>query len=170
MARFGLFAFLAVWVVLLAGGFQRVLAHSAEAGADGDAPGSWPEASALQRANDRAELVMLVHPRCPCTIASLRELARLTTRLGERVHTSIVIQVPTEARDGWEGGEAWRLARAIPGANVVADPGGVESARFGAATSGHVVMYSKTGRLLFSGGITPGRGHEGAAQGQEAIF
>jgi hypothetical protein len=77
--------------------------------------------------------------------------------------------VPDAATGDWERGESWTIARSIPGATVIADRGGVETARFGARTSGHVLVYSSAGKLSFSGGITPGRAHEGAAHGQQAI-
>ena len=38
-------------------------------------------------------------------------------------------------------------------------PGGIESRRFGAATSGQALLYAADGRLLFAGGITESRGH-----------
>ena len=45
------------------------------------------------------------------------------------------------------------------------DAGGGESRRFGALTSGHVLLYGRDGRLLYNGGVTGGRGHEGANAG-----
>jgi hypothetical protein len=44
---------------------------------------------------------------------------------------------------------------------VLSDPEGREAQRFGAATSGHTFIYDKNGKLLFSGGLTGSRGHEG---------
>jgi len=49
------------------------------------------------------------------------------------------------------------------------DDDGVEAARFGAATSGQVILYDRDGRLLFSGGITASRGHAGDNDGRDAI-
>ena len=53
---------------------------------------------------------------------------------------------------------------------VEADEGGVEAKRFGARTSGHVLVYSAAGELTFQGGITAGRGHEGANAGQQGAL
>jgi hypothetical protein len=50
---------------------------------------------------------------------------------------------------------------------VAPDRNGVEARRFGAGTSGHVVIYGGDGRLLFSGGITGARGHVGDNVGLE---
>jgi hypothetical protein len=60
--------------------------------------------------------------------------------------------------------------RAIPGVPSVDDEGGVEAKRFGVATSGHVLLFDRAGRLLFSGGITPARGHEGDSLGRDALI
>jgi hypothetical protein len=49
------------------------------------------------------------------------------------------------------------------------DPGGVEAARFGAKTSGHVVAYDEQGTLAFAGGITPARGHVGDNMGRRSL-
>ena len=40
---------------------------------------------------------------------------------------------------------------------------------FGAFTSGQALLYSKDGHLLFTGGITESRGHEGSNEGADAI-
>ena len=61
-------------------------------------------------------------------------------------------------------------AAAIPGAQVLRDAGGVEAARFQAATSGQTLLYSAEGDLLFNGGITSARGHAGDNFGKSAII
>jgi hypothetical protein len=53
---------------------------------------------------------------------------------------------------------------------MVHDHDGVEARRFGAATSGQVILYDARGTLLFSGGITPARGHSGDSTGRDAIL
>ncbi|HTC21602.1 MAG TPA: hypothetical protein VK859_12185, partial [bacterium] len=60
-------------------------------------------------------------------------------------------------------------ARRIPDTRVVIDLDGSEAARFGARTSGQVVLYDEGGRLLFNGGITEGRGHIGDNAGLQRI-
>jgi len=52
---------------------------------------------------------------------------------------------------------------------VMRDDDGVEAARFGAATSGQVILYDRDGGLLFTGGITASRGHAGDNDGRNAI-
>jgi hypothetical protein len=58
----------------------------------------------------------------------------------------------------------------MPDVHLIEDPGGCEAARFGAQTSGDVLLYGADARLLFRGGITPGRGHVGDNPGWDAII
>ena len=57
----------------------------------------------------------------------------------------------------------------IPGVRVLVDVDGREAARFGARTSGTVLVYSPHGALLFAGGITASRGHSGDNLGRDAV-
>lgn len=70
----------------------------------------------------------------------------------------------------WADSDLWRMAEAIPGVRLTADPGGQESQKFGIMTSGHASLYAADGTLQFSGGITPARGHEGDSRGKAAIL
>jgi hypothetical protein len=54
--------------------------------------------------------------------------------------------------------------------SVRIDEAGREAARFGATTSGHVLLYDRGGRLRFSGGITASRGHVGDNAGRAALL
>jgi hypothetical protein len=62
------------------------------------------------------------------------------------------------------------LARSLPETEVLVDPDGREALRFGARTSGHVVLYGVDGSLQFSGGITDGRGHAGDSEGGQTLL
>jgi hypothetical protein len=75
------------------------------------------------------------------------------------------------ADEGYAGErEMLASAAAIPGVLVHADPGGSLAQRFGARTSGQTLLYSADGRLLFAGGITPLRAHEGDSTGRRRIL
>ena len=53
---------------------------------------------------------------------------------------------------------------------VQADDDGREARLFHAETSGHTALYGAQGQLIFDGGITVSRGHEGDNDGTEAIL
>jgi hypothetical protein len=63
-----------------------------------------------------------------------------------------------------------REAARIPGVMVAVDEDGLESERFGARTSGQVMLYGADGRLLFKGGLTAFRGHMGDSAGFQRIL
>jgi hypothetical protein len=159
-----------LWAVLVVGGFAWLSAYKATPGAISGAPPSrWPSESRIERDPARATLVLFAHPHCPCTRASVSELARLAARLGERVSVRVLFLRPREVPRGWETTDLWRTVESIPRAVALRDEGGLEAARFGAATSGFTVLYDAEGRLLFRGGLTASRGHEGDSFGQRRI-
>jgi hypothetical protein len=89
--------------------------------------------------------------------ASLEELAQLLSRYGGPVATNVVAFAPALNPERWRDAAESRVAEALPGVPVRVDPGGGEARRFGATTSGYVVIFDAEGRRLFSGGITGGR-------------
>ncbi len=116
------------------------------------------------------ELVLFVHPHCPCSRASLQELAELAHRLKEDVTIRVVFVRPPDVPEGWERSELWEVAAGIPGVQVSNDLDGSEARRAGAATSGHLVLYDPTGRTVFRGGITRGRGQVGESSARQQIL
>ncbi|HEX5709344.1 MAG TPA: hypothetical protein VFX96_18730 [Pyrinomonadaceae bacterium] len=159
----------ALWVLVSCTGIGLLRTYESRPGAASAAPEQWPAGGPLRHATDRATLVMLAHPHCPCTRASLGELARLMAQARGRVTAYVLFVKPSDFPDGWEKTDLLASASAIPGVTVVRDDGGVEAARFRAATSGQTMLYDAGGKLLFSGGITSARGHEGDNAGRAAI-
>lgn len=133
------------------------------------APTAWPSDVELVRARGKATIVMLAHPMCPCTKASLSELAVLMARVGQGAKAYVLFLAPRGAGEGWEKSATWEQAAAIPGVQAVSDRGGAIAARFGATVSGHTVLYDADGTLAYSGGITPSRGHSGENAGRWQI-
>jgi hypothetical protein len=159
----------AVWLLTISAGLGILWNYESTPGMAAAAPARWPAESRLRRASDRATLIMLAHPHCPCTRASIGELARLMTQAEGRVTAYVLFIKPAEFSGGWEKTDLWASAAAIPGVSVVADDEGVEARRFHALTSGQTVLYDTEGKLLFSGGITSARGHAGDNAGRTAI-
>jgi hypothetical protein len=157
------------WLLLIGSGVAFLWNYEGKPGVAAAAPEVWPADSRIRRASDRATLVMLAHPHCPCTRASVGELSRLMTQAQGRVKAYVLFVKPANLSDGWEQTDLLTSAAAIPGVTVVRDDEGVEASRFRAATSGQTVLYDSDGKLLFSGGITSARGHEGDNAGRTAI-
>jgi hypothetical protein len=129
----------------------------------------WPTQTQLVRDSARPTLVLFLRPRCPCSRATLRELSLLEADCGNRFATQIVFVRPVDSGESWDKTDLCRLAERIPAAAASSDVGGAEASRFGATTSGHAMLFSPDGRLLFQGGMTVSRGHEGDNAGRTAL-
>lgn len=164
------FAFVAlVWLGLVGTGMAWLTRYKGAPGVQADAPRRWPVDSAIERATDRPTLVMLAHPRCPCTRASIGELAELMTRVGDCLSAKVLFVAPEGVDWLWTDTDLWRSAAAIPGVEVVRDTRGVEAHRFGAETSGQALVYDASGMLVYRGGMTPARGHAGSPVGRDRL-
>ena len=85
---------------------------------------------------------MAAHPHCPCTRASIESLARIMTRCRGLVTAHVAFCKPAGFPGDWEQTDLWRSAAAIPDVEVFCDEEGREARRFGAATSGCVLLFS----------------------------
>lgn len=160
-SRSAIVVLVVLWMAAVGVGGTLLWKYAATAGVAATPPERWPAQSMITREPGTATLVMLAHPRCPCTRASIAELAVLMARIGQRGRAHVLFVRPRAADAGWDKTALWQAAAAIPGVTVHADPGGAQAALFRAATSGQVTAYDASGTLIFSGGITGARGHEG---------
>ncbi|NOJ93006.1 RedB protein [Corallococcus sp. CA049B] len=155
------------WLVASVLGLGLVWSHANAAGPAATPPVRLPER--FTRAPGAWTLLVFLHPRCPCSRATLAELAKLLDRHGARLSTRVFVWAPREAPPGFERSELWTRAVALPGVEVVADVDGQVARELGARTSGQLVLFSPDGVERFAGGITPTRGHEGDSAGGGAI-
>lgn len=159
----------AVWLVSLGAGFAALGAYAATPGPQGVAPPTWPEESALRRDSAGPTLLLFLHPQCSCSRASLSELDVALTNAPQRPMTHIVLVLPTGLGSSLVSDELRERAAQVSGTEPWLDVGGAEAARFGAMTSGHLVLYDASGRRAFAGGITLARGHAGDNVGRRAL-
>jgi hypothetical protein len=135
-----------------------------------DSVARWPAGLSLTRQTERPTLVMVLHPRCPCSRASLGELERILARARQPLACYVLFVRPDGVPDDWEKTGLRAAASAIPGVEVRDDAGGADAKRLGASTSGHVLLFAADGTLRFSGGITATRGHAGDNAGSDAVL
>jgi hypothetical protein len=159
-----------IWGPAVAIGFLALQLHGSLPGQIGAAIEHWPNSSRVPLTRGRPTLVMAVHPQCPCTRASASELARVLTSWQGLAEVYILIFLPERAGHSWVTPEALRRLGTMPSVHLIDDPAGEEAAHFGARTSGLVALYAQNGRLLFRGGITGTRGHEGDNAGRRALI
>src|SRR5207245_1160620 len=135
---------------VVAGGFGLLHRYEATPGPVTIAPSSWPASSRIKPATDRPTLLLFAHPQCPCTRATIDELAQVMCRGRGKVAAHVLFYKPTLSTSTWEESDIWQAASLIPGVGVSIDLDGVEAARFSAHTSGHALLFSREGKLLFS--------------------
>lgn len=168
--RAGLFLGGLAWVVATGAGLLAVHSYELTPGPTVEPDRIWPVGSQLRFDPGRANLVVVAHPCCPCTRASFEELSQLIDRSQVPLAIHVLFYQPRTARGRWGPEDLHRRAAAIPGVEVLQDPGGEEAARFNAETSGSVLLYDRQRRLLFAGGITAARGRTGDNLGLEAVI
>jgi hypothetical protein len=167
LRRCSVWTLVAVWSAVVATGIGMLAAYANTAG-------KWSRAPAAigysDDASTRHRLYMFLHPRCPCSVASVNELARIMSCCAAQFDATVYFVRPESRPSDWECGTLWNLASAIPFVNVETDVGGAVAGRFQANTSGEVFVYDCRGKLKFHGGITAARGHAGDNLGETAVI
>ena len=156
----------AVWSAAVATGMGLLAAYA-------NNPGKWSSAPAAignDATSARYRLFMFLHPRCPCSVASVNELARIMSRCAAQLDATVYFVRPESQSADWENGTLRNLVSAIPGVKVESDVGGLVAGKFHANTSGEVFVYDRRGKLRFQGGITSARGHAGDNLGESAVI
>jgi hypothetical protein len=160
----------AVWGFLVIVGARLVLDYSGAEGVAARAITDWPAGTGVRRDRKKSTLVLVAHPHCPCTRASIGEMARILARCQGKLTARVLFYKPDGFDENWERTDIWRSAASIRDVEVIADPNGLEAKRFHASTSGQALLFGPTGPRLFAGGITASRGHAGDNDGEDAII
>jgi hypothetical protein len=162
-------ALVLAWAVATAVGLASLLNYTTTASDNAKPRSGWPADSWLVRERGRGVLVVFVHPHCPCSAATVDELAHITTRCPDHGRIYLLFCRPAGCEPGWEQTALWNKAKTLPGIEVRCDAGGAEARRFGVRASGHALLFGPDGQMLFSGGITRARGHRGDNAGRDAV-
>jgi hypothetical protein len=157
------------WLAVAAGGLGVLASYATATDVPGRAPSLWPAQTGLPRAGNATRVVVFLHPRCPCSSATVGELARVLARAPRGVEITLAYYAPSTEPAVW-GRTALRSAGRSLNAREFDDVDGLEARRFGAVNSGHVVAYGPDRRLRFAGGITPSRGHQGDNAGEDSLI
>lgn len=156
-------ALVAVWLVLVCGMYGIVVAYMSSAGESNsvtvDNSDSQSDSSVIVR--------IFLHPECPCSKTSLEELREIDFPSHIRIVAYFV--VPEEYNDAWAMQDLWQLAGTVPSLERVLDHKGIITSKYAVKTSGHVIVEKTPKSIVFSGGITIGRGHRGNNQGKTAV-
>lgn len=145
MYQRGLWTLAAAWMLAVAAGFLAILKYGSTPGHAGTPAVHWPRETHVLPDPDRANLVLVVHPQCPCTRASIDSLARIMTRCQGELSAHVLCYRPAGFPRDWEKTDLWHNAAIIPGVQVLSDEDGAEAERFGAEASGHALLYGLGG-------------------------
>lgn len=157
------------WVIAVAVSVVAVERYANKPGVPAPVTLTWPDHSQLSLAIDKPTALLFAHPKCPCTQATIREFQRIEARHPAGFETTVVFPVTAAQEEAWRDTRLVNEARNLASARIMFDRDGVEATRFDSSASGQVLLFAPDGRLLYSGGITAARGHEGSNGGQEAF-
>jgi hypothetical protein len=160
----------AAWVVTVAAAVRSIRAFESTPGRAADAPERWPASAAIARAPGTWTLVMLVHPHCSCSRASVAELAAIVEKAPRNVRTYVLAFRPHEFDEKWSRTDVWSAAQRLRGVRVLTDIDGKEAKRFGGFTSGQTFLFDPAGIRRYSGGVTLLRGHAGLNSGRAEVI
>ena len=168
---FFMFRFLlSIWAIAVVGGSLFLTHYSNKPGKAAFAPEHWPQEATLVLSSEKPTLLVLLHPQCTCSKATLAELERIVAEVGSQVDTRLLFFESLNMDASWVEGDLWERAEDIPGVTLIRDSDGTLIRQFGAFTSGQTLLYDSSGELLFKGGITAARGHEGDNAGKQALL
>ena len=170
----GVAAATALWLMAVFGGAAVLLDYSFSGDLTVAAPARYqPSADSVSgagKANDgRIQVFAFLHPRCPCSRATLIQLAEVARQNHSIATLQVVFFCPADQQDSWAQHELWDLAAHRAGLSCRVDRGGLLTREFGVQTSGHILVFDQSGRRVFSGGITSSRGHEGESLGSQLL-
>lgn len=139
-----------VWLVCLGVGVFGTRSSEARVDAPVAAPEQWPSDTTIVRTPGHATVLLFVE--ASCAEGTLRSLERVLAVTGEALEAHVLVSGPVPEHVGGRP-EIWGLARSIRGVRVVTDSDEVR--RFGALTSGRVLVYEANGRLGYRGSLAP---------------
>jgi hypothetical protein len=148
-----------LWLLVIVGWSAFLTQHAFRPSTGTAFSQDWPKQSHLVPSPDNYTVVLFAHPECPCASATLAEMERLRALAGDAFRLIVVFE-----DDPAFDLSASRNFRQVSGWNnvvLIRDTARRETELFGAKTSGQMLIFNKDRRLLFKGGITESRGHEG---------
>ena len=162
---------LIAWVFLVGWGWSALSKYENTPGVEVSATSErWPTLSKIERSENQPTMVMFLHPKCPCSRASMAQLSKIMAHSQNKVSVKVVFIKPSAFASDWVKTDLYRSAASTPGVDVLIDEAAQEAEVFHVQTSGQVMLYDREGQLVFNGGITSARGHEGDNTGQDAII
>jgi hypothetical protein len=102
---------LAAWLLAVGAGLSILWAYAGTPGPPATAAATWPAAASVARDTRTPVLLLFLHPHCPCSRATVGELARLLAGAQAPVATYAFFYRPADAEAGWERTDLWTRRR-----------------------------------------------------------
>lgn len=168
MRKYLLIFLVTIWTIFIGISFVWLNDYSSRPGIPADVSAKLPKGIFFESDSKIPKLLIFVHPHCPCSHATLGELERLVATTQDLANIKIIFYKPNDKPSEWIETDLWQNARVIPNVEI-ATMSEEEIQRFGVVTSGQAILYDADGNLVFSGGITLSRAHEGNNKGRKII-
>src|SRR3954470_1075599 len=92
---------LLVWLGLIAAGYAWLLRYGFAPGRIASAPKIVPPSVAPSNYAGHAQIFLALHPRCPCSRATVKELAKILSRIPETINTTVLLYKPANEGESW---------------------------------------------------------------------
>lgn len=165
----GLRSVVIAWSVLVLLGYGCMVFYSTAPAKSAIRLSAFPLESGLAKGS--LTLITFLHPRCPCSKASVSELQELLaqSKFPSNLTVYAVVSQPRGCAADFTQGAILDSLSSMKNVQLIIDKDDLESQRFGARTSGQTFLFDSQGKCLFSGGITAARGEVGANAGVDAL-
>jgi len=167
--EFILVLFVTTWTILIGIGFVWMADDTSRPGLSAKFNAKIPAEYFQKSKENLPQLFLFLHPKCSCSLATLGELENLVADNQDRVEITVFFYKPAEESDDWVKTDLWYRTRRISPSVKMVILTEDEIERFGVITSGQAFLYESDESLIFTGGITVARGHEGKSIGRQAI-
>src|SRR5277367_4862072 len=102
-----------VWLLGAGIGFHALHRYAYTEGTAAKPPSRWPANSRIPR-NEGFKLIVFAHPECPCSRATLRELAIIVGHSREQLDVHVCFYAPRSMREKWRTSDVWSDAPVLP--------------------------------------------------------
>src|SRR5258708_2763285 len=92
--RIVLAAAVAVWILAVGYGTRTLLLYADTPGHPAPPPSGWPAGAPIRPDLNHATLLVFAHPQCPCSSATIGELALIMANSRDRARATVFLYIP----------------------------------------------------------------------------
>lgn len=160
---------IAIWMVFLGFGSWYLWSYENTPGATAHFSSHIPARHNVALDAERPTIIVFAHPHCPCSRASISELTKSLSQFQNKFRTKVYFYIPPGKDIQWAHSSLWEKTQRLPDTEVFIDPDGKIARAFEAKISGETFVLSPQDKILYHGGMTASRGHEGESAGSRGL-